>query len=62
MAFASKAHRSKMRELLALGRITKAQYDAMEEGTPDHIPDRGSESEDSKTEPAAKKKRPNPFW
>lgn len=63
MPFASKAHRSKMRDLLARGKITKAQYDAIEAGTPDVLPDRaGGDSEDASDQQAPKKRKPSPFW
>lgn len=65
MPFASKAHRTKVRELLALGKITRAQYDEIEKDTTGSLPDR-AESEESDTAGQApdkpSKKKVNPFW
>lgn len=63
MPFVSKAHRSKMRQLLAEGKITPGQYAEMEQGTPANLPDRSEEVTDEGV-PAvpAKKRRPSPFW
>jgi len=40
MAFKSKAQRERCAELVKLGSLTQKDYDEMNEGTPDDIPDR----------------------
>lgn len=68
MPFKSKAHRSKMRELLAKGVITAAQYEEVAAGTPAILPDRvpndGDPEQEEELNPQAKRARlrPNPFW
>jgi len=39
--FVSKAHKRKFEELLEKGTLTQEQYDRMEDGTPDDIPEHG---------------------
>lgn len=63
MPFASKAHRAKMRALLAEGKITLAQFEEVAKGTPANLPDRADEDTvDTDSKPKDKAKTRSPFW
>lgn len=62
MPFKSKAHKRKMRELLAKGTITLAQYEEVAAGTPADLPERAGDEDGNTAPPPAPTKKPSPFW
>lgn len=62
MPFKSKAHKRKMRELLAKGTITLAQYEEVAAGTPDNLPERAGDEDASPAPPPTPAKKVSPFW